>query len=148
MKKINVINHKEIINKRVALSEITIHRGRNNSCVRMDIFIDEVPLTSCIGDGIIFATPYGSLAYSLSSNGPILANNTNSITMVPVCPLSMSFRPICLPNTSVISIRIADKSRALGTVTCDGFCSFELGKDEKLEIRKSNKRIQSNSWLS
>jgi len=109
----------------------------------MEIYIDGVFLTSCIGDGIIFATPYGSLAYSLSSNGPILSNKTNSITMVPVCPLSMSFRPICLPNSTVINIRIAEKSRALGTVTCDGFCSFELGKDEVLEIKKSNKRIRS-----
>jgi NAD kinase len=73
----------------------------------MDIYIDGLFLTGCIGDGIIFATPYGSLAYLLSTNGPILSNKTNSITMVPVCPLSKSFRPICLPNTTIIRVKLS-----------------------------------------
>lgn len=128
----------------MALSEVTIHRGKNNSCVRLDIFVDDVFMTSSIGDGMIFATPYGSLAYSLASNGPILSNNTNSITMVPICPLSLSFRPLCLPNSTVVRIRLSDKSRSKGVITCDGFRSYELDFGDEIEIRMSNKKINSN----
>jgi NAD kinase len=85
---------------------VLIHRGKNPSSLRMEIFINDILLTTFFGDGMIFSTPMGSLGYSLSSSGPILNYETSSIIIVPICPLSLSFRPICIPDTSQIKIRL------------------------------------------
>ena len=88
------------------MSEVLVHRGKNPSSLRMEIIINGILLTTFFGDGMIFSTPMGSLGYSLSSSGPILNYETSSIILVPICPLSLSFRPICVPDSSEIRIRL------------------------------------------
>ena len=72
----------------------------------MEIFINKEKITETAGDGILISTPTGSTAYSLSAGGPIMQNGINSILITPIAPNSLSFRPICLPSDSEITIRV------------------------------------------
>jgi len=79
------------------LNEFVIHRGNQSGCVNLEIYVNGEFLTNVIGDGLIISTPTGSTAYSLSSSGPIMQNEVGSICITPICPLSLSFRPIIFP---------------------------------------------------
>ncbi len=89
----------------VCINEICISRKRHYP-ITMEIFVDGEFLTQTISDGILFSTPTGSTAYSLSAGGPILDKSINGILMVPISPDSLSFRPVCLLSTSVIRVRV------------------------------------------
>ena len=86
------------IKEQLVLNEIFINRGANPYPITLEIYINKELFTVAQGDGIIFATPTGSTAYSLSAGGPIVHNSVRALLMVPICPLSLSFRPILLPE--------------------------------------------------
>jgi NAD+ kinase len=87
-------------------------------------------------DGIIVATPTGSTAYALSSNGPILQPSVPGIALVPVCPHTLSNRPITVSDQCVIEITI--KQRAIGaSLHLDGQPHSELAVDDKLIVRRA-----------
>ena len=63
-------------------------------------------MTETAGDGMLISTPTGSTAYSLSAGGPIMQNGVEGILIVPISPNSLSFRPICLPSSSEIQLKV------------------------------------------
>jgi NAD+ kinase len=79
------------------LNEIVIDKGYGSTCLKLELIINNETLTVANGDGLIFSTPTGSTAYSLSAGGPIIFNEVRSIGIVPICPFSLSFRPLILP---------------------------------------------------
>jgi NADH kinase len=95
-----------------AMNEVTIHRGRNPHLTILDVFIGGKFLTSAVADGMIVSTPTGSTAYSLSSGGSIVHPLVSSLLLTPICPRSLSFRPLVLPAHSPISLRLSPKNRA------------------------------------
>lgn len=102
IKKENIILKEE---KRVVLNEVSVVRQNHNRII-LEIYINNEFISSTAGDGILISTPTGSTAYSLSAGGPVVVNGVNTILMVPIAPNSLSFRPICLPSTSVIKIKV------------------------------------------
>lgn len=74
--------------------------------MKIEIYLNDHLLTVAVGDGIIISTPTGSTAYSLSAGGPIVSNEVKSIQIAPICPLSLSFRPIVLPTCMMIRMRV------------------------------------------
>ena len=88
------------------LNDLTIHRGMDSQLVRhLDCFVNGTFLTSVTGDGLIVATPTGSTAYSASCGGSVVHPSIQAILMTPVCPRSLSFRPILLPKDANVSFR-------------------------------------------
>lgn len=94
-----------------AMNDIFIYRGNSPHLLKMDIFIDGEKLTTSISDGVILSTPTGSTAYSLSSGGSIVSPRVPCIMLTPICPRSLSFRPLILPYSSHIKIKIVDTNR-------------------------------------
>lgn len=94
-----------------AINDIFLHRGSQPNLISLDIFIDNTFLTTTTGDGLTFATPTGSTAYSLSAGGSIAHPLVRCIIMTPVCPRSLSFRPLILPATSHIMIKLSENNR-------------------------------------
>ncbi|KAL4493984.1 hypothetical protein ABPG72_022001 [Tetrahymena utriculariae] len=121
-----------------ALNEIVIDRGPNASCLKMEIFLNNEPLTKTLGDGLIFSTPTGSTAYSLSAGGPIIQNEVRSISLVPICPFSLSFRPIVLPECSELKVKLTEDNRGQGKVSGDGQKIFDLLPGEIVHIESSD----------
>jgi NAD kinase len=86
------------------LNEISVTRGNNEFMALFDIFVNDVHLTTVQGDGVLISTPTGSTAYNLSCGGSIVHASAQVICVTPICPHSLSFRPIILPINAKITI--------------------------------------------
>lgn len=93
-----------------AMNDIFLHRGDSPHLANLDIFIDGDFMTRTTADGVAFATPTGSTAYSLSAGGSIVSPLVPCILLTPICPRSLSFRPLLLPHSSHIKVRVGSKN--------------------------------------
>ncbi|KNG50489.1 mitochondrial nadh kinase [Stemphylium lycopersici] len=94
-----------------ALNEVTLHRGSSPHLKIIDVYINNRFLTEAVADGMIISSPTGSTAYSLSSGGSIVHPLVPSICLTPICPRSLSFRPLVLPAETPITLRLGKKNR-------------------------------------
>ena len=120
------------------LNEVVIDRGPSPYSVQLDIYIDDVKLTSMIGDGIIISTPTGSTAYSMSAGGSLVQPNMDCISLTPLAPHSLSFRPLILPPQTVIKLSKSVDHRSAAWVSLDGATRFKLEQGEAIIIQGSS----------
>ena len=110
-----------------AFNEITIERGTFSYLTNLELFVNEKYLTCIQADGVIFSTSSGSTAYNLSAGGSIVHQDVSAVLVTPICPHSLSFRPIILPANADLSIRMSEDSRAdYVIVSLDGDNKFKL----------------------
>ncbi|KAI5986825.1 ATP-NAD kinase-like domain-containing protein [Pisolithus albus] len=119
------------------MNEIALHRGSSPHLNTIDIYVDGQHLTESVSDGMIVSTPTGSTAYSLSAGGPIVHPSLSAVLLVPICPRSLSFRPLVFPSSSSITLRIGDKSRAAAGVSVDGRTVHVLNPGESVTVHVS-----------
>lgn len=119
------------------MNEVSLHRGREPSLAFLDIQVDGEPLTSTLADGIIVATPTGSTAYSLSAGGPVVHPNVKSILITPICPRSLSFRPVLLPVDVEVLMRLSAQSRGAAEASFDGRKVVGLQPNDYITVRTS-----------
>ncbi|RDW78460.1 NADH kinase-like protein POS5 [Coleophoma crateriformis] len=94
-----------------AMNEVIIHRGKEAHLAIIEVFVGGRFLTEAVADGMIISTPTGSTAYSLSSGGSIIHPLVSSLMLTPICPRSLSFRPLVLPANTPITLRLSEKNR-------------------------------------
>lgn len=128
-------------NKGFALNEIVIHRGENLSLIEMLINVDGVYLNTFSADGIIISTPNGSTAYSLASGGPILTPNLDAIVITPICPHTISNRPIVLLPKKEIQVQYISEYKP-AQVIYDGFSHHAISTGDMLTIKRSKRTFQ------
>ncbi|MCS5592012.1 MAG: NAD(+)/NADH kinase [Gammaproteobacteria bacterium] len=114
----------KIILKNLAFNEVVIHRNHVPKMLDFDLYVNGDFVNNQRSDGIIIATPTGSTAYSLSSGGPIVHPSVNAITLVSICPHTMSHRPIVLHGESEVLVHVLD-SPDRATISFDGQSSDE-----------------------
>lgn len=120
------------------MNEVTLHRGRSPHLTTVDSYVDGQHLTEAVADGLILSTPTGSTAYSLSSGGPIVHESVSALLLTPICPRSLSFRPLLLPGSSRITLQLSEKSRAqTAEVFMDGKEARFLQREEFVSIAAS-----------
>ncbi|MBN2284374.1 MAG: NAD(+)/NADH kinase [Deltaproteobacteria bacterium] len=119
-----------------ALNDIVITRGSLSRMVVLETFIDGKYLTTYKADGLIISTPTGSTAYSLSAGGPIVKPEHYSIIITPICPHTLTNRPIMLPPEVTMTVVVMTPERGV-SVTLDGQDLFELRSGDRVMIRKS-----------
>ena len=118
-----------------AMNEVIIHRGANPHLAIIQVFIGGRFLTEAVADGMIISTPTGSTAYSLSSGGSIIHPLVRSLLVTPICPRSLSFRPLVLPSNTPITLRLSEKNRGRDLeVSIDGK-RRSLGVGVGMEVR-------------
>ena len=93
-----------------AMNEIIIHRGAMPHLAHISISIGGRFLTEAVADGMIISTPTGSTAYSLSSGGSIIHPLVDSLCLTPICPRSLSFRPLVLPASTPVTLRLSEET--------------------------------------
>ncbi|KAI2607806.1 ATP-NAD kinase [Hypoxylon sp. NC1633] len=93
------------------VNELVIHRGPNPHLAIIDVYINNHFLTEAVADGILVSTPTGSTAYSLSAGGSIMHPLVKALLITPICARSLSFRPLGLPLTSKVVLRLSEKNR-------------------------------------
>jgi NAD+ kinase len=144
--------NKESLN---VLNEVTVERSLAGQLTVLDVIVDGRQLTTAAVDGLIIATPTGSTAYSMSAGGSVVHPDVPCILITPVSPHSLSFRPIILPESTVIEIRVSQKSRSSAWVCLDGGrARRELGIGESIYVTASAfpvptvcKTSQSSDWF-
>jgi NAD+ kinase len=119
-----------------AVNEIVIHRAHNYSLIELEIEVDGVYLNTFTADGIIIATPNGSTAYSLAAGGPILSPDLDAIVITPICPHTISNRPLVLSADRKIQVRyISDYGPV--EVRADGLDALVMKSGESLNVHRS-----------
>ncbi|KAA8893712.1 ATP-NAD kinase-like domain-containing protein [Sphaerosporella brunnea] len=118
-----------------AMNELSLHRGRDPHLAILEIYIGPHLLTEAVADGIIVSTPTGSTAYSLSSGGSILHPSVPSLLLTPICPRSLSFRPLVLPEDAKITLRLSKRNRGREVeVSVDGRRWGGLGPGQEVRV--------------
>src|SRR4030043_1074253 len=118
-----------------AINDIYITAGPTFRMIELKILVDGQPLAGCVTDGLIISTPTGSTAYNLSAGGPILSPKIEALVINPICPHSLSFRPIVIDADSkveVVGVRVNEGT----TVSIDGQVSRELSTDDVVTIER------------
>lgn len=110
----------------LVLNEVVIDRGPSPYLSNIDLFLDGKHITSVQGDGLIISTPTGSTAYSGSAGGSMVHPSVPCIMVTPICPHSLSFRPIVVPAGVELKISISPDSRNTSWVSFDGRNHQEL----------------------
>ncbi len=140
MLEISLINSKDKFSngKILALNDIVFERGSFSRLISMAIKIDDTLLCDLKADGLIVATPTGSTAYNLSAGGPILTPEIPATVITPICPHSLTNRPLTIPDTSQIQIQLTqEKQKAIFMI--DGYRQIDLTYKDKILIKHSNK---------
>jgi NAD+ kinase len=103
-----------------ALNDIVLQKGDTGRLLDFTTEVDGVYVNTHRGDGLIVATPTGSTAYALSCSGPIIQPNVDALVMVPICPHTLSDRPLVLPSSSEIRVTLDNAGGSDAHVVCDG----------------------------
>lgn len=129
-----------------AMNEVILHRGIHPHLAMIEVFIGGRFLTEAVADGMIVSTPTGSTAYSLSSGGSIVHPLVPSLLLTPVCPRSLSFRPLVLPPNTPITLRLSEKNRSEEVeISVDGV-RMSRGLRQGMEIRVSGEELERGPY--
>lgn len=125
----------------LALNDVVINQGAFARLIEMDVIINQQKVTTFTADGLIVSSPTGSTGHSLSAGGPIVHPSISAIVLTPICPATLSTRPIVIPNDRQISINV--KTRRYGQadigLTIDGQETIPLHFEDEVKIRKSSR---------
>jgi len=126
--------------KKVSFNDIVITRKNIESMASIEAKIDNEIFNHYHGDGLIISTPTGSTAYNLSSGGPVVYPLTNALIITPICPHSLTQRPLVLPAEFEIELNSANNNDLI--VIIDGQDTFTLTKNDTIKIKKASKKAQ------
>lgn len=122
-----------------AFNDVVLTRSSVTKMIHIETLVDSKAFNTYHGDGVIVSTPTGSTAYNLAAGGPVLFPLTNVFALTPICPHSLTQRPVVLPGEYSIEMRTSDE-KAL--IIVDGQDKHELSLGESLHMRLSKKRVR------
>ncbi|KAH3663940.1 hypothetical protein WICMUC_005879 [Wickerhamomyces mucosus] len=127
----------DLVCEQQVLNELTVDRGPSPYVSMLELYGDGSLLTVAQADGLIVATPTGSTAYSLSAGGSLIHPAVNVISVTPICAHTLSFRPILLPDSMILKVKLPKKSRSTAWAAFDGRSRVELQKGDYVNITAS-----------
>jgi NAD+ kinase len=125
----------------LALNDVVLQKRDTGRMLDFENWIDGVYVNTHGGDGLVIATPTGSTAYALSGGGPIIHPNLDAITLVPICPHTLSDRPIVVRSDARIEVRVLQRPDTRAEVACDGVPLGELGAGQRLSVAAASERV-------
>lgn len=137
-----VIRANEEVSRFRVLNDVVISKGAPARIIDLDVHINQELLTTFRADGLIISTPTGSTAYNLSAGGPIIYPTLTSIILTPICPFTLSNRPIILSDSHQVQVTLAKNVDQGVSLTCDGQIGFDLIFGDKVVIRKSKETLR------
>lgn len=124
----------------LAFNDVVLHRGVSSGMIEFEVRINGEYMNTLRSDGLIIATPTGSTAYALSAGGPILFPSLNLITLVPVCPHTLSNRPIVIGAEANIEINM--RSSVNVGINCDSHAYFDLEQTDHIIIKRHPQTVR------
>jgi NAD+ kinase len=137
----DILRDGRIIASETVLNDLVINQGALARLASIKTLLDNHYLTTYRADGLIVATPTGSTAYSLAAGGPIVHPSVPGIILTPICPFTLTIRPLIIPDSVVITI-VLEKETSDVMVTFDGQSGIELHKNDTITIQKSPYPVQ------
>ncbi|ACG58076.1 ATP-NAD/AcoX kinase [Hydrogenobaculum sp. Y04AAS1] len=119
------------------LNDAVLARSYLSRLIDIEVYQQEHMIANLRADGIIVSTPTGSTAYALSAGGPILTPELQNILLAPICPHTISVRPMVLSSDAFISLKLGDKTKE-AYLTLDGQEFFNISKEDVVLIKRSN----------
>ena len=129
MLSVEVRRGKEVLLSGVVLNDAVISKNAPSRLATLEVFVDGRPATTYEADGLIVATPTGSTAYSLSAAGPIVDSNMDAILLTPICPHTLTQRPLVLPADVPVRVRLASPGEMFVTLDGSHGRPLELGQE-------------------
>ena len=126
----------------LALNDVVVKRFDSGRMFEFQTSVDGRYVNTHAGDGFIVSTPTGSTAYALSCGGPIVMPSLAAIVLAPICPHTLSDRPIVIPGNSQTEIRLAEDAGDVAGVTCDGELIGQLGAGDRLLVEAAENPVQ------
>ncbi|WP_173201681.1 NAD(+)/NADH kinase [Geobacter sp. SVR] len=139
MLEVTVYRDGKQIEKNNVLNDMVINKGALARIVDLETKINRHILTTYKADGLIISTPTGSTGYSLSAGGPIIHPQMNCIAITPICPHTLTNRPIVVPDESIISVTVTSSHDEKVYLTLDGQVGFKLQQGDSIEVRRALK---------
>ncbi|MDD9303131.1 MAG: NAD(+)/NADH kinase [Desulfobacter sp.] len=142
---IKVVRNNQLIIEEDVLNDAVINKAALSRLASCAVFLDDTYLTTYRADGLIMATPTGSTAYSLAAGGPVVHPAVPSIILTPICPFTLTNRPLLIPDHTRVEIRLEGSPEDM-ILTLDGQEGFEMDPGDKIFVRKSPNNIQMLSF--
>jgi len=138
---VRVIRKGEELVCETVLNDIVINKGALARLAHIETYINDQYLTTYSADGLIVATPTGSTAYSLAAGGPIIHPSVPGILITPICPFTLTNRPLMVPDSATIKIQLAEDTSDI-MLTCDGQVGMKIDERDTIIISKSPSPVQ------
>ena len=126
----------ELVTKTRVLNDVVMNKSALARIIEIEAYLNDQFVNSFRADGLIVSTPTGSTAYNLSAGGPVIYPSMNAIVITPICPFTLSNRPIVVPDDSFIEVRLKTKNEEVA-LTLDGQVGCPLQAGDRIVIRKS-----------
>jgi NAD+ kinase len=137
-----VYRQEECIVECSVLNDVVIHKGPALArIIDLDTYVDRQFVTSFKADGLIISTPTGSTAYCLSAGGPIVHPQIEAFIMTPICPHTLTNRPVVIPDTAMVEVVLKSENEDV-MLTLDGQVGFELRYRDIVQVTKARYQIQ------
>ena len=125
----------------LALNDVVLQKWETGRMLDFETWIDGAYVNTHGGDGLVVASSTGSTAYALSCGGPIVAPHLDVLVVAPICPHTLSDRPIVVSGRSVITVKLIDRPDTRAQITCDGVSLGELVPGDRLEVHPTAQKI-------
>ena len=137
-----VLRRADVVDSSSALNEIAVNKSTLARIIDIDFQIGSTYVTTYRADGLIIATPTGSTAYNLSAGGPIIVPGAEVLSIAPICPHTLTNRPVVLPDSSEIKLQLNTRDQEV-MLTSDGHTGVPLEAGDRIEIRKSSRTFNT-----
>lgn len=118
------------------LNDVVINKAALARIIEIEVSLNGLFVNSFRSDGLIVSTPTGSTAYNLSAGGPIIYPSMNAVVLTPICPFTLTNRPIVVPDDAIIELRLEKENEGV-VLTLDGQIGYTMKADDRVRIRKS-----------
>ena len=135
------VNRGEILTKQRVLNDSVVHKGTLARMIELELYVDDGFVCRYRADGLIVATPTGSTAYSMAAGGPIVHPMVEAILITPICPHTLSDRPVVIHDTSKIELRVAESSESV-FLTLDGQTGVPMQVGDRVRITRAEERLK------
>lgn len=141
--KFQLYRRSSLLFQSIAINDLVLSAKAASNLIEFEIFVDKEFMCAQRADGVIVTTPTGSTAYSLAAGGSIIHPHAHAVSIVPICPQSLSNRPVILPDSADIEIKLTENNRPTSStqISIDGQEAIDVYCRDILSITKANESL-------